>query len=354
MDKKSEIRKIWSESFRDTPQFVEMYFTRAYDDKNGMLLVDDDGRAVSSLVLQQYPFLYFGNELSSSYIAGAATKRAERGKGYMSELMKQALLESYRRGDFICALIPAHRWLYFFYDKFGFSTIFYVDKQRFTSLHAFAGPGEYKEVDNPFDEKVYQAMARMERESGCGILHTKRDFLNIMDDVNLDSQSRFVALALPDGTIASMAWAVTTHNQVEVRELLGIDADARTAALRALRHYYPDTHFTLLAPPLTKQRNLFARGMGRIVNVHKLIQACASSHPHWSAAIRVSDPIIEENNHIYVVSNGDVSIVDNLPFAELTLDVNIEVLNRIAFSTEDMGSIIGFPSQRPHISLMLD
>lgn len=354
MDKKAEIRKIWTESFRDSPQFVDMYFTRAYDDRNGMLLVDDEGRPVSSLVLQQYPFLYFGKEMSASYIAGAATRRAERGKGYMSELMRKALLESYGRGDFICTLIPAHRWLYFFYDKFGFSTVFYVDKQRFTSLHAFAGAGEYKEVDNPFGDEIYQAMAEMERERGCGVLHTRRDFLNIMDDVHLDSQSRFVALASPDGSIASMAWAVTTHNQVEVRELLGIDADARTAALRALRQFYPDTHFTLLAPPSHKQRNLFARAMGRIVNVCKLIEACAASHPHWNASIRVSDSIIEENNHIFRVANGSVWIDDLFPLRNLTLDVDVEVLNRIAFSSEEFGAVIGFPSQRPHISLMLD
>lgn len=353
MDKKTEIRKLWTECFHDSPEFVEMFFTRVYNDRQGILL-EVDGKPVSSLLLQQYDFLMHGSLLKAGYIAGAATRRSERGKGYMSRLMKQAIIESHERGDMICTLIPAHRWLYFFYDRFGFSTIFYVDKQRFTSLHTFSGEGIYSEIDNPFRDDVYAAMAEMERERGCGIIHSHRDFLNIMDDVNLDADAQFVALSDEDGNVASMAWATVGHGQVEVRELLGRDEDARKAAMRALRGRFPDTHFTLLAPAEPSRRNLFARGMGRIVSVQKLLEACAASHPEWAATIRVSDSIIKENNHIFVVRNGEVFVDDSVMTRKLSLDVDIEVLNRIAFSSPMMGEVIGFPSERPHISLMLD
>ncbi len=353
MDKKAEIRKLWTECFHDTPEFVEMFFTRVYNDRQGMLL-ESEGKPVSSLLLQQYDFLMHGKMLKAGYIAGAATRRSERGKGYMGQLMKQALRASYERGDMLCALIPAHRWLYFFYDRFGFSTVFYVDKQRFTSLHSFFGEGIYNEIDDPFRDDVYVAMAEMEIKRGCGIIHSHRDFLNIMDDVSLDADARFVALSDEEGNVASMAWATVGHGQVEVRELLGRDENARKAAMRALRRRFPDTHFTLLAPAEPSRRNLFARGMGRIVNVMKLLDVCASAHKEWETVIRVKDSIIPENNHIFVVRNGVVTVNDMIPVRRLALDVDIEVLNRIAFSSPNIGSVIGFPSERPHISLMLD
>lgn len=353
MDKKAEIRKLWTECFHDSPEFVEMFFARVYNDKQGMLL-EIDGKPVSSLLLQQYDFLMHGTTVKAGYIAGAATRRSERGKGYMGQLMHRALQASYQRGDMLCTLIPAHRWLYFYYDRFGFSTVFYVDKQRFTSLHSFSGAGSFQEIDDPFRDDVYVEMNKMEKARGCGIIHSHRDFMNIMDDVNLDADEHFVALSDENGTVASMAWATVGHSQVEVRELLGRDDESRTAAMRALRNRFPNTHFTLLAPAEPSRRNLFARGMGKIVNVKKLLDICASAYPIWEATIRVKDPIIAENNHIFVVKKGAVQIDDTFNPRRLSLDVTIEVLNRIAFSSSKIGEVVGFPSERPHIALMLD
>lgn len=352
INKKAEIKKIWKECFNDTPEFVEMYFNRVYTDNAGMVLEDESG-VVSSLLLHSYPFLYQNTEIPISYIAGAATRRQARGKGYMSRLIVDALKQSRERGDALCTLIPAHDWLYFFYDRFGFQTIFYTDTQRFTSLHAFAGSGSYHEIDNHFNSEVYEAMHRFEMERGCGILHTQRDFLNIMDDVNIDNESRFVALADETGIVASMAWATAAHGIVEVRELLGRDNEARTAALRALRKYYPNMPFRVLAPAESGNRHLYARGMARIVNVEKLLTAVAQSHPNLRLTIRVKDNLLKDNSHTYIIRGGKVMINDTATL-HLDLDVTVEVLCSIAFSDKQMGEIIGLPSERAHMSLMLD
>lgn len=140
MNRKEEIKRIWSECFNDSREYVDMYFDRVYNDADGMLL-ERNGKVVSSLLLQRYAMLIGNREVCVSYVAGAATRRSARGNGYMSQLMCEALIASRERGDMLCTLIPAHDWLYFFYDRFDFSTVFYVDRQRFTSLHAFSGEG---------------------------------------------------------------------------------------------------------------------------------------------------------------------------------------------------------------------
>lgn len=352
MNQKEEIKRIWKECFDDSPQYVDMYFDRVYNDADGMVLQRGD-KVVSSLLLQRYRMMIGSSEVPVSYIAGAATRRNARGNGYMSQLMIDALHESRNRGDVLCTLIPAHEWLYFFYDRFDFSTIFYIDRQRFTSLHAFAGGGDYHILEDPFAPEVFDAFEAMERERGGMVLHNRRDFLNILDDLRMDPDSRFVVMADAEGRIASMAWATAQPDMVTVRELLGVSDEARTAALRYLRGLYPDRPFTVMAPAAASRRHLYARGMGRIVNVEACLAAVAASHPKWSTVMKVTDRLMPENSHIYTIRSGKVTVTDDTQ-VHPSLDVTLEVLNRLAFSEPWVGEIVGFPSERPHMSLMLD
>lgn len=353
MDKKNEIQRIWTECFSDTPQWIEMYFDRVYRDDCAMTL-SVDNQTVSSLLLLRYDFLFQGRIVPAAYVAGAATRRQARGRGYMGELMREALRASRDRGDMLCSLIPAHDWLYFYYDRFGFTTVFYVDMQRFTSLHKFTGNGDhYHDVDDHFAPEIQEAMERMERLRGCGIIHTRRDFLNIMDDLRLERDARFVAIASDMGEICSMAWAVRRGEVVEVRELLSVDEEAAKAALRALRSCYPDAPFRIMAPATGNHRHLYSRGMARIVNAGLCLECIAAEHTGWKCAIRVYDRLLGENSHTYIIGGGRVRIDDSY-CGHLDFDVTVEVLNAMVFSDKKTGEILGFPSERAHMALMLD
>lgn len=351
MNKRDEVKKIWRESFKDSTQYVDMYFNRVYRDEDAMLLVKD-GHTVSSLLLQPYSFRFHNDILPIGYIAGAATRRSCRGRGYMSELMRHTLQEAVSRGYMMCALIPAHDWLYFYYDKFGFSTVFYVDAQRFTSGHTFPVRGHYDLVDNPHASEVYEAFHRLELERSCSVVHSSDDFLNILDDLRIDN-GHFVAVSDASGNIVSMAWAAEADDVVIVKEVLAADDDACVAALRQLRGYYPNKPFKLLALPLSDHRKLYARGMARIVNVKFCLDVIASSCPDYTSVIRVYDRLLPHNSHTYIVSNGEC-FIDDTPHSHIDLDVSLEVFNEIVFSSRKIGDIIKFPSVRPHMSLMLD
>lgn len=355
MSKRDDIRRIWSECFNDSPEYVDMYFSRVYDDADGMTL-EKNGKIVSSLLLQRYSISFHGSELPVSYVAGAATRRNARGKGYMSELMVEALYASAERGDMLCTLIPAHDWLYFYYDRFSFSTVFYVDAQRFTSFHTFPVSGSYKVVDDPYAPEVYRAFERMERERGGAILHSGRDFLNIFDDLRLDTDGRMAVMADDEDRIVSMAWGVVRDDMVVVNELLGDDADARTAALRRLRELYGPMPFKVLAPASENEgsrRKLYARGMARVVNVMMCLEAMASAHPEWKCAIKVRDDLMPFNSHFYFVDKGRVAIDDEAS-ATPDLDLDIDVFNKVVFSSPQIGQLLRVPSVRPHMALMLD
>ena len=354
--RKDEIKKIWRECFDDTPEYVEMYFNRVYSERDALTLEKGE-RIVSSLLLQPYSFRFQGTDVTIGYIAGAATRRNARGKGYMSELMVGALDEAARRGYMAVALIPASDALYFFYDRFDFSTVFYYDPQRFTGLHAFTPVGHYTSVDDVYADDVYSAFRAFEESRPCGVLHTRRDFLNILDDLGHDG-GKFFALRSDDGAVVSMAFATPSDDRVIVKELLGVDADAREAALAAVRERWLGVAIGVFAPAHEAKdegngRRLNSRGMARIVNVPLCLGIVAAANPRLRLAIRVTDRLMPANTHTYIIKDGMCAISDDAP-RRLDFDVDIDTLNKIVFSAPEIGEILGFPSQRPNLRLMLD
>ena len=352
MSKKDLIRRVWNECFNDSPEYTDMYFSRIYTDDDALLEVAEDGRPVSILQVHPYTMLFHGAEAQLGYICGAATARKYRGRGHMPRLMLQALDLSYERGDMMCALIPAHDWLYFFFERFGFSNVYLADRQCFTSFHPFNTLADYYEVADNYAPEVYDAFAYYERQRGGGVLHSRRDFLNILDDLSFRPSGTFVAVGRHDAPVAGMAWGWDCGNFIQVNELLGIDHDARTGALHALRSVFPNRQFTVLAPADdSTRRHLHSRGMGRIVNALKALDIIAGANPKYSATIRITDPLLEVNSHTYRLENGRCNIVDH-PCEKLNFDVSIDVFTRILFSAPSTGSMLSFPSERTHIALM--
>lgn len=356
MSKKDDIKKIWLESFSDSPEYVDMYFDRVYTDAQGLILEKND-KPVSSLLLQSYRMQFHGAEVDTGYIAGAATRKASRGKGYMSELLLITLAEAASRGMMAVELIPEHSWLYDYYSRFDFAPVVLADAQRFTSLHAFPCSGTYVAVDNPYSDEVFDSFARMERERPCTILHSRRDFLNILDDLRLSGGS-FVCIRREDSpTPVAMAWADMSADgeRLIVKELLGEDDDARAGALNMLRRQWPDVPVTLLALPGEGaiRRRLLPRGMIRIVNAPMALGIIAAAHPELSLTLRLSDPLMPANSHVYRLHKGICEIDDSLT-GPYDFNVDADIFARIIFSSSHTGDILTFPSVRPHMTLMLD
>ncbi|MDE6417816.1 MAG: GNAT family N-acetyltransferase [Duncaniella sp.] len=359
MSKRDNIMKIWQESFKDPKSYVAMYFDRVYRDDEALTLADPQGETVSSLLLQHYSLTFHGTSLPLGYIAGAATRRSQRGKGYMSRLMTEALRASAARGDAMVALIPANEALYYFYARFGFETLFYTKEQRFTALHTFPVQGEYTSLPAGQGDEVWEAFDRFQRARKCYVTHTRRQFDNLLADLEADG-GNFVVTSVDDPDsgprIVSMAWAIRKDDLLLVTDVMGESEDARTASLRELRRLHPGVPFLLYGRPTDNiGGRLMPRGMGRVVNVMSALSAVAEAYPKLATRIRVTDHLLPElNSHTYVIRDGVCVTDDTIPADKLDFDVTVEVLGAILFSSPVVGGILRFPSERPMISLMLD
>lgn len=352
MGKKEEIMQLWREGFGDSGEYLDMYFNRVYPHAVEFVR-ESGGKVVSSLLMHQYPILFYGAEPTVGYLAGAVTRRGHRGKGYMSGLVTEAMALAAARGDMMCTLIPAHGWLYYFFERFGFSTVFLADVERYTSMHAFATEHVYHRVTDQYAPEVYNAFSRYEHERSGGVLHSRRDFLNVLDDLAMRSGGTFVAVGREDVPVAAMAWAVEHGDVVQVNEVLGLDADARTGALQALRELFPDRPFRVNAPSeFAGGRKLYPHGMGRIVNVDMCLGLMAAANPELNMVVRVADGMIETNKGVYAVAGGECHRVAHNA-GHIDFDVTVEVLANMIFSSPATGDMLGIPSRRSRLSLML-
>ena len=129
--------------------------------------------------------------------------------------------------------------------------------------------------------------------------------------------------------------------------------DAREAVLAELHRRYPDASMTVVLPAGTLRIPIFSRGMARIVNADALLKAYAAAHPEVKATIRLHDPLIKENNHIWVLDRGEALVNDGFG-GRLDLDVTQDVLLAILSSDRSIGEVFNLPTQRPYISMMHD
>jgi hypothetical protein len=351
MNKKDAVKKIWRESFDDSEQYVDMFFSRIYRDDDAMLLVDN-GIPSSSLLLQRYAMNFHGVTVSIGYVCGAATIKDARCHGLMHRLMSDALRESYRRGDVLCSLIPANEWLFHYYGHQGFSPVFYVDVERYTSMHTFRHSGKYFRFEDIDSDDAYDFFNTMMRQRPCCVQHSREQYDWILMDNSIDSGT---VLGIVDGmdNIAALAFVVSHDGIALVKDVLAVDNDARDAILEEIHNLYADMPVTVLGYYTPGREELVARGMARIVNAFRCLEIIASVYPRLKLVMRLCDSIVPENSHVYRIHDGLCEIDDDYE-GQCDFDIDIEVLTSIIFGNDVTRRLLDFPATRPFISLMLD
>lgn len=354
MAKIDDVKKLWKEGFRDTPEFMNLMFNKVYRDSDAMTMVVDD-KVVSSLLLQDYEFEYCGQSLRMGYVAGATTLRQYRGRGFMRELLIEALKSAYERSMAVVSLIPASRALYFMYDKLDFASVFYFEPQRFTALHQFDRKEGFDLIhsDRPEFADIF---TELERNRKCGVIHSRDQIDAISSDVKLDKGLFCAVVGKKDSLSQAIVMAVpeSEGKSVVVKELISTDRDAEEYALSCVRDRFPDEPIFIMAYPAeNRQRGLDVRGMLRVTDAKRLLDALGGFNPKFNALIKVSDSLLDWNNHTYLIRDGEC-IEDDDTQRKPDFNVDVATLAKLLFGSPSIGDVTGIPSCRPSMRLMLD
>lgn len=105
------VKALWIEMFEDKESYVDHYMSSSWKHNRVLLLLRGE-EIVSMLHLNPYTCIVQGERLDLHYIVGVCTKKAEQGKGYMGQLVTEALRICKEDGEPFTYLMPAAEAIY--------------------------------------------------------------------------------------------------------------------------------------------------------------------------------------------------------------------------------------------------
>ena len=121
---KREVMELWRVCFDDMEEFIQFYFDKKYKDENALVYWDEQGAAIAALQTPLYPMTFGETQIITGYISGACTHPLARARGVMTKLLREAFYVMRGKKIPMSTLIPASEWLYDYYGKMGYATVF--------------------------------------------------------------------------------------------------------------------------------------------------------------------------------------------------------------------------------------
>lgn len=100
-----QVRALWEYCFKDTKEFVELYFQKCFRAENTVGAYRGE-KLLAAAQLNPYTLNLRGQKIPVSYIVGVETTPEERGSGAAGALMRELLTQSAERGCYLTLLMP--------------------------------------------------------------------------------------------------------------------------------------------------------------------------------------------------------------------------------------------------------
>ncbi len=315
----ANIRKLWEYCFDDPDEFNDWFFENRYQPHN-TLVAAENGRIASALQLLPYTIQLRGQKMTTSYIVGVSTWPEDRGKGYITRLLRYALEEARRRKQWVNILLP---FKYEFYRKYGWETCYShaIYSGSIDSFNSYCREieitGQFrpvnKEKDIPLLNKFYLTFAKQLNGFVC---RNSQDWMRLLDDIKL-YQGHAYLYTDKEGLGGYIIYYIE-NRKFSIREMAYTDQKSKYALLKfALGHsdiidriqwqrpnIYSENFF-LQKYGIKRMEKPFV--MGRIVDVAKALEAVIPEPAdiELDLAIEIVDRFLEWNNQIYNIKSVD-------------------------------------------------
>ena len=267
---REQVRNLWKISFGDSDDFIRLWFDRVYKDEQ-TLVVQQNGKIVSALQILPYEMTYCGTTIPTGYICGVCTLPSERGKGYMNQLMHQAIKAIQNYGYALAVLIPATPGLFDLYRRFEFTNAFDYAIEIIQSNNSISSPDSDIRIvsyEKLTSNAIYDYYHTRQCERDCAIIHSAYQFETICRDRILGGCKIWVALA--NKQLVGLAFTDQTKDKILlIREIICDNTDVKNILVRSILNRHQLHCAKLRIPPTLS--NSVPYGMARIINKEQLI-----------------------------------------------------------------------------------
>ncbi|MCD7973519.1 MAG: GNAT family N-acetyltransferase [Candidatus Azobacteroides sp.] len=351
---KSGIVNMWKTCFGDPDVFMDMYFRNKYRHENTLVKVVN-GKLVSSLQMLPYQLTFAENILPVAYISGAATFPEERKKGYMEELLVASFREMKQRNIPVSVLIPQEKWLFGFYEKFGYATVFDTGKTRVSLPTQTVENINVKKAslqDVPLIAGFCNAILTQRQLT---IQKNEQDWYAVFEDYFLVNGK--IQYALEDNQVRGVCFSFEDEaGNVIIKGLIAQENKIEKALLAEIGNMYGKKTAMLVDPEKGAGGKSVPFGMARIIDAGRMLSLFAMQYPELHFTIRISDEQLEWNNACYEIKSGKCFPVERNP-DQTDFNIPIYFFTRLMFGYRiyDLPLVYHiFPEHIPYMMLMME
>ena len=244
-----------------------------------------------------------------------------------------------RNGVHFSTLIPAEPWLFDYYARMGYASVFKYSTKEIVLPEFIPSKEIAVSVVSEFQEEVYSYLNKKLSERACCIQHTSEDFQVIMTDLAISGGYLFVARQ--ENEIKGITIIYKGDKHIIINELCADDKDVEYSLLYAIRQHTGCKRMVQLLPPEDKQSQ-HPLGMARIINAKEVLQIYAAAFPEDEMQLELSDKQLSVNNGYYYLCKGKCMYsTERLPGTHIQMNIS-ELTNRI------------LQPLKPYMSLMLN
>ena len=356
-----QLKSLWKSLFGDTEAFISLFFHEVVREEN-IRVLEEKGRILSALYMLPYPFRIWNQEVTASYISGAGTLPEAQGRGLMRSLLIDSFKEMEHRQIPLSILIPAEPWLYGFYEKSGYVTVFAYNQQGYPPKEqrlgedalvmekysiSDLGDSFLQKREDLMDTCFYYFDQRLRERNAC-VLHPYANFRTIVHDYAISDGKIWVALNSEHIPVGIIFTVPAGGSSFVAKELVADSEEVKEVLLRtALNHYHASSgiYRTVASNTSSEEGQTVPFGMARIIDAYKVLSMWAAVNPERRLIIHLSDPLLTNNNGSYCIESG-----------KCDKTTNNEHIHAFEVLTMDIGQLAHFliyPEQ-PFMSLMFD
>ena len=349
-------KSLWQSTFNDNQKFVDFYFDKIFSEKRN-IFIEENGKVISCLQAIPFPMKIENRIVPTCYLSGILTDKNFQKRGFMRQLMQKTHRQLYENGVWATTLIPAEKYLFKIYQKFGYEAIFKVDfvrhcgldpqSPKFRGIAASTAMTEVVELQKNEQKIAYEYFNKKNLERQISLLATEDYFENICDLAELENKKIFIAKSLyhcgldpqsPNfqsiAASAAMTGGITgivlTNEKGNILELFADNEDIKTLLLNKILQKFDLQEITFQIPAKKEEF-----GMLRIINVEKFLSNFAINNFDKEFKFNVFDSEIAENCGFYTLKSGFCTKqpANNQPVTTINDIVKIIFENKISAMT---------------------
>lgn len=312
---KPTVKKLWQYSFADTQEYTDYYFSKRYDKKNNHLIKNND-EVVASLMTNPYNISINDDISHTSYIVGISCNPVNRGKGYVSKLIKNTLKDKYLKGEDVSMLMPIDTNIYTRYGYANIADMIELDIPLERIKNKRCDDIEVKLYDDKLLKDSIYIYKKYCKNFASYFVRDEIYFNNLIDEIHLEKGDIYIAYS-DYKPVAYMIFypKYELEKTAFVREIFSLCKSAYDKFFDIIKAHYTQIEKVIIHTDKDSHLLQYFNNdnkisykikpfiMSRVINVQNALKKLNSQKRF---IIGIKDDIISENNASFEVSKGIV------------------------------------------------